>query len=940
MITFVKRHVRPGFTLLELVAAVTIMAILAGAGLYTGKQIRDRTHDEAAAASLLNVARQIQALARTRGGQALADDDFTRTGDDLNIAVSGSGNLAAGNVTLRKYDSTAESAAHRNTLPVVISFGYSSPGPAAVTAGLAAVSGAEHCVGVQLTATTAGVVDMRNADIDAGECNGANAATGTVTETPAEGGATPALTAPVLSGAAGDGQVTLAWTDVPGAAGYRLNRDGAVTTVFTGSAGGPQQITGLVNGQVYRFTVAAVMSATVTGPESNTVTLTPSGAPATPQNLTAAAGDTTVSLTWRPVESTPAAAVTGYRVYRDGVQIDAVGGPALTDTGLTNGRTYSYTVTAYGPGGESAQSSPATATPTGPAGGDVDGDGGSTPVGDPGNEPGAGTPPPATAPAAPVRLTGYAGDRANHLSWQPVNDTAVTGYELFQDGSSVWTGPGTSHTVTGLTNGTEYRYTVRAVAGVLTSGDSDEVRLTPHGPPARVTGLTGTGGDQLADLTWNTAADTAAAPLTGYRLFLDGTQVWTGTATTARVTGLTNGVAYTFTVKGYGPGGEATESAPAVVVPAGPGTFHVVGQSYGFLPASATDPGQLPGREVTAVTGYNHICALTGGQVYCRGDNQYGQLGVGTVTTHYDPTWYRVQGLLAGRTVTAVAAGTQTTCAVADGAAYCWGNNNQGQLGTGTTTKSTVPAAVSTGAGSALAGRTVTAIAVGNSHVCAVASGQVACWGTNGQGQLGTGTTTGSTVPVAVTGLPAGVTAVGAGELFTCAIASAAVYCWGLGSSGQVGNGTTSARVTAPSRVDTTTGLGSAAVSSLSVGTAHACVIASGRVFCWGSDYLGQLGNGVKGTAGNQTRPYDVSTGSGMAGRTASAVSAGMYHTCALAGGTGWCWGNNSAGQLVTPAGDAAERLTPNPITVTGPLSGKALQSLTAGNGTTAAVAR
>ena len=184
---------------------------------------------------------------------------------------------------------------------------------------------------------------------------------------------------------------------------------------------------------------------------------------------------------------------------------------------------------------------------------------------------------------------------------------------------------------------------------------------------------------------------------------------------------------------------------------------------------------------------------------------------------------------------TAIATGGNHTCAVAaTGTVSCWGRNDDGQLGNGTTTDATTPVAV-TGITDA------TAVAAGARHTCALAAtGTVSCWGRNDYGQLGNGTTTSATTPVAVAGITNAV-AVAAGGYHTCALAATGtVSCWGGNGYGQIGNGTTNSATT-PVAV-----AGITDATAIAVGAIHTCALAdTGTVSCWGSNISGQLGNGT-----------------------------------------------------------------------------------------------
>ncbi|TXH30411.1 MAG: hypothetical protein E6Q91_05285 [Actinobacteria bacterium] len=162
-----------------------------------------------------------------------------------------------------------------------------------------------------------------------------------------------------------------------------------------------------------------------------------------------------------------------------------------------------------------------------------------------------------------------------------------------------------------------------------------------------------------------------------------------------------------------------------------------------LVPTAIPDPsGYLTGKTVTSLSaGLLYGCLVAAGTPYCWGRNSDGQLGDGTFAPSAALTPVDMSGALAGKTVTTVRAGLRTTCAVADGAAYCWGDNQFGQVGDGTTDDRPSPVAVA-----ALAGRTVTGIRVGSYFTCAVGDAKLLCWGRNDF----TGTGQDSTVPVEV----------------------------------------------------------------------------------------------------------------------------------------------------------------------------------------------
>jgi alpha-tubulin suppressor-like RCC1 family protein/subtilisin family serine protease len=297
--------------------------------------------------------------------------------------------------------------------------------------------------------------------------------------------------------------------------------------------------------------------------------------------------------------------------------------------------------------------------------------------------------------------------------------------------------------------------------------------------------------------------------------------------------------------------------------------------------------GPIGGAVTGIAAGQFHSCAaLADGTARCWGTNNSGQLGDGTTTLR--PLPVTVDGLA---TVTAVATGSYHSCArLADGSVECWGGNWAGQLGDGSTVPRPTPVPVP-GITSA------TAISAGYGDTCALLDdGTVTCWGADGVGQLGDGSGGGGLAPVAVTGLDS-VVAIDVGLQHACAVRSdGTVWCWGWNASGQLGDGTRIDR-SAPVAVAGLTG-----AVAITAGDRHSCALLDdGTVRCWGAN-SGQLGDG---TTTDRLTPVAVA---GL--DQVTAVSGGSTHTCALIDdGTVRCWGGNRMSQIGD--GTTTWRLTP-----------------------------
>jgi alpha-tubulin suppressor-like RCC1 family protein len=390
---------------------------------------------------------------------------------------------------------------------------------------------------------------------------------------------------------------------------------------------------------------------------------------------------------------------------------------------------------------------------------------------------------------------------------------------------------------------------------------------------------------------------------------LGSAQLYSGTGTSASLT--------------TGPGTQSSQSWLFTDVAAG--TTHACGIAHGSvycwgtsaagglgLGATTTSSvpmlvgGVLGAQQVLELSaGKNFTCARTStGTAYCWGEGSNGQLGNGGTSDSSTPQ--TVTGI---SDVSSISAGGTHACAVSGGKAYCWGLNSGYQVGDGSNTQRSTPAAVSVAG--VLAGRTVSSVSAGTVHSCAVADGRAFCWGNNGNGRLGNNSITNATTPVAVyvAGVLLGrtVTAVSAGDSHSCAVADGTAFCWGLNTSGRLGNSSTT-QSTIPVAVTTT--VMSATVTAISAGYNHSCAVAAGGVYCWGDGTYTQLGNG----SGSSTSPVH-STGT-LTSRTATTVSTGTSFTCATGYTPAACWGLGTSGQLGNSG--TVTKSTPVDVVLTG----------------------
>ena len=345
-------------------------------------------------------------------------------------------------------------------------------------------------------------------------------------------------------------------------------------------------------------------------------------------------------------------------------------------------------------------------------------------------------------------------------------------------------------------------------------------------------------------------------------------------------------------------------------------------------------PIPVPAPQHTTMTaGYSHSCEINpDGAAYCWGDQANGGLGNNATGTgnKQTPVAVYASGALAGVTLTQISAGQQFTCALSTaGKAYCWGYNGYGQLGNNTGvpgTTSGVPVAVY--ASGALNNVTLIQIAAGNSFACGLATtGKAYCWGYDGEGNLGNGGTTNSGVPVAVSQGSVLYSNVATGVDHSCALTPAgAAYCWGFNQYGELGISGNTTEQNSPQAVTISgTPLSGVSLTGIAAGNYFTCALSSsGAGYCWGYNNDGQLGNNATST-GAQTTAVAMYASPALSGVTLTQITAGQYHACALStAGTGYCWGQDNAGQLGNGTSNSNSSVAVA-VTTSGVLSGATL---------------
>jgi uncharacterized repeat protein (TIGR02543 family) len=305
--------------------------------------------------------------------------------------------------------------------------------------------------------------------------------------------------------------------------------------------------------------------------------------------------------------------------------------------------------------------------------------------------------------------------------------------------------------------------------------------------------------------------------------------------------------------------------------------------------------------------GYSHTSALTStGRVFMWGNNSLGQLGDGTNEYRFKPLEITSRfNLMGSEKIVSLQLGHDTSYALSSsGQLFSWGDNNSGQLGDGTTISKNNPVNM-TSQFNLNTGETITMVRTKNSHTIASTSiGRVFAWGANGYGQLGNGNSDSKNIPMNISSSfnisnPETIIDIQLGFSHSSLLTSAGrLFMWGINYGGQIGNGGYGIQYTPITINNRFTFLTNESISSIRLGSGHSVALTNlGRVFAWGENYNGQLGNGEYSS---YNLPQHI-TGrfTLLANETITSLSVGSTSNAAMTStGRLFVWGSNNQGQL------------------------------------------
>jgi uncharacterized protein (TIGR02145 family) len=450
-----------------------------------------------------------------------------------------------------------------------------TPGNAQATVTFTAPSGGSAITGYTVTSIPGNITATGTASpiTVTGLTNG-TAYTFTVIATSANGNSSPSAPsnsvtpsavpdAPTIGTAtAGNAQATVAFTAPVGDGGSAITGYTVTSTPggFTGTGtASPVSVSGLTNGIAYTFTVVATNANGNSLPSAASNSVTPTAVPGAPTIGTATKGNAQATVTFTAPASNGGSAITGYTVTSNPGNFTGAGSVSpITVTGLTNGTAYTFTVIATNAIGNSLPSAASNSVT------------------------------PSTVPGAPTIGTATKGNAQASVTFTaPANNggSAITGYIVTSNpGNFTGTGSASPITVTGLTNGTAYTFTVIATnANGNSPASAASNSVTPASVPGAPTSVTAAEGDAQVTVTFTAPVSNGGSAITGYTVTSNpGTIAMSGSASPITVTGLTNGTLYTFTVVATNANGNSIPSiASNSVIPHTPTTvYDIEGNLY------------------------------------------------------------------------------------------------------------------------------------------------------------------------------------------------------------------------------------------------------------------------------------------------------------------------------------------------------------------------